>query len=249
MKARVHTIHGKIIVAGGENPENMLKPHEILLEEKPDGTVDLKERTINGKVVSITGSKDSDSGDSGDSTSSNLKIKYYYSKSTGYQLAENHYEGIISTEDMMPVNANSCPIDLGAWYGYILGGSYNLCLGYYTEETNGKTEENIVSSSLPYSEDKSLEEIAASYLKSIEYPLSPDFTFAIYRPDENNVAVTTDLSLLCGLFKDTTVVDRESIALYSYDSETQEVKRICSWWEVFGILQEMEYNTDHNTNG
>lgn len=248
MKARVHTIHGKIIVAGGENPENMLKPHEILLEEKSDGTVELKERTINGKVVSITGSKDSDSEDGDDSTSSNLRIKYYYSNSTGYQLAENHHEGIISTEDMLPVNVNSYPIYLEAWDGS--WGNYNLCLGYYSEETNGKTEENIVSfSSLPYSEDRSLEEIAASYLKTIEYPLSPDFTFAIFRPNVDNVAVTTNLSLLCRLFKDTTVVDRESIALYSYDSETQEVKRICSWWEVFGILQEMQYNTDHNTNG
>lgn len=73
MKTRVKTIHGKIPVTGGLNPENDLKSHEILVKENTDGTVELKERNINGEIVSVSG---------GSSNASGLSIPFYYTAAT-----------------------------------------------------------------------------------------------------------------------------------------------------------------------
>lgn len=95
MKKRVTTIHGKVIVSGGENPENELKNHEILLKEESDGTVDIKERNINGEVVSIAG------GGSGNNGSA-ISIPFYYSKGTYLNLKDDMVEGIITFEGTVP---------------------------------------------------------------------------------------------------------------------------------------------------
>ncbi len=94
MKKRVTTIHGKVIVSGGENPENELKNHEILLKEESDGTVDIKERNINGEVVSIAGG--------GSGNGSAISIPFYYLSSSNNN-EKSLREGVITLGGTVPI--------------------------------------------------------------------------------------------------------------------------------------------------
>lgn len=89
MKTKVKTIHGKILVQGGENPENELKPHEILVKESTDGSVELMERDSNGDVVSISG------GSGGSGKSKSIPFYWHEPNSDVVQKASLSYNGTI----------------------------------------------------------------------------------------------------------------------------------------------------------
>ncbi len=241
MKTRVRTIHGKVLVQGGINPENELKPHEILLDEKADGTVELKERNINGEVVSIAG---------GGSSSDGISIPFYYTEITDSWTSDYKVlQGEISLNSEIP-NVNADREQL--WYTYRLNSiEYLSAFSYYTKENENNAaypiskelsveiEESIYNDAeILENVEKAVKEYLATYKKDLNIMFYYDTSY-----DEGKTYLSIGISSDMSAFMCTLSNDEESLStkylqtyLYHYDYISGILTEICPVSKILGTV-------------
>lgn len=181
MKQRVSTIHGKVIVTGGENPENELRSHEILLNEKPDGTVELKERNIHGEVVSIAG------GGSDNGSSAVASIKFYYVSDTNATNYESNLQEVeLAFGGSIPRDDKDQPLWNDPYYN--LDYSYFANFSYYLDSSNIAHE---IKENFSFDDYPTNEEITAKIVDILN-PYGKDLNF-LYYCEGTNGGLTTRL--------------------------------------------------------
>jgi hypothetical protein len=229
MKTRVKTIHGKIPVTGGLNPENDLKSHEILVKENADGTVELKERNINGEIVSVSG---------GSSNASGLSIPFYYCSETENlsNLAISDFvEGTISYEAKIPSNK------YGAKAWACSNGNINLtegqaCLSYYTIFTNGKDTLQILQNTWNQSFDT--DSTDDYVLERLEEICKKDIYFLYYGEFSGGYPWWTHATSDLHDLED--AISTDGYLCY-YDSKAQTITKVCPAAYVKGLMTSMDF--------
>lgn len=226
MKQRVSTIHGKVIVTGGENPENELRSHEILLNEKPDGTVELKERNIHGEVVSIAGGG-SDSG-----SSAVASIKFYYVNDTNADNYEsNLQEAEIAFGGSIPRDSNDSPLWRDPYYS--VDYSYFANFSYYLDSSNiaHDIEESF---SFNLNDDPTDEEITAKIVDILN-PYGKDLNF-LYYCEGTNGCLTTRLHEMTNSEN----FGNAQCIFAHYDHKSNTIEKLYKAAFVVGLLTTMQ---------
>lgn len=225
MKQRVSTIHGKVIVTGGENPENELRSHEILLNEKPDGTVELKERNIHGEVVSIAGGGN----DSGSSAAASIKF-YYVNDTNATNYESNFQEAELTLGGSIPRDSNDCPLwNKDSEYG--IDSSYFANFSYYLGESNIA---HGIEERLNFNDYPSDEELTAK-MTDILSPHGKDLNF-LYYCDGTNGYLTTRLYDLTGQSQFCST----SSFFAHYDHKSNTIENLYTAAFVLGLLTTMQ---------
>lgn len=224
MKQRVSTIHGKVIVTGGENPENELRSHEILLNEKPDGTVELKERNIHGEVVSIAGG----GSDSGSSAVASIKF-YYVSDTNATNYESNLQEAELAFGGSIPRNDRDLPLWEGSYYS--VDYSYFANFSYYLDSSNIA---HGIEESFSFNDYPTDEEITAKIVDILN-PYGKDLNF-LYYCDETEGGLTTRLydltnSEYFGSIQGT---------FAHYDHKSNTIEKLYTATFVLGLLTTMQ---------
>lgn len=241
MKTRVKTIHGKIPVTGGLNPENDLKSHEILVKENTDGTVELKERNINGEIVSVSG---------GSSNASGLSIPFYYTKETmdnwlfkskdmaigaslsyGATIPKDRYNNDLWQEYNWRSMNNSNHYTAFSYYTVFSGSNpdyykvYNYRYSIEGTDIDYSSIENKVKANLAetvhedidfvfgyYTNDTMTHIIASSYLQDVVSKDVADWDYCHYNYNEQSIEYICPLAYVQGLISTMTSTDSDQPA-------------------------------------